>query len=286
MKTILLKLIPFITIIVLLVCLIGCNNTDQNINDTPLDGTYLLTEELINTLVSYLNDIPFEYDIPETSLAVKLNRIKDGENGFFVEFDQYEYFYACAYFTTDHQSKEETDHCCIKNYKWTGYEKKEDIKEYNKGYKIVVTFQINKASICHDIVNEHSATPAFEHYQIYSPKFENNSNIAPAILFDYSLIYITSSNDDFIYFSADDKNHELNKLSCLELDGETYITTPLYTEYTDGHKFETNLKVEFGDYYNDLLKIMINGKYSKTGSQNEITHYGLFAIDSIKNIIK
>ena len=239
-----------------------------------------LSDNLINKLIIYLKNKFVEYEIGPTSFEIKIDRIKNGEDLMYVEYDNNNYYYACAYLNPAHDF-EYIDYCCCDKYIWVGYENENDIQKYYKGNELIVAFQINKASQKIDLLTNNNVDNNVEYYQIYKPLFTNNNyNVSSKIEFNKEFITITDFDND-LYFSNNIKE-SLEYFDIIKLNDKIYFMVFINKIIENEIISENNLNYEFGKYYNELMNIMINVSISPENGYN----YGLFEIEDIVNLIK
>ncbi len=258
---------------------------DERENIPPeqaMDEENNLSKNLIFSLTEYLKNLHTEYEMPETSFVEKMEQIKNAHSSLHVKFNSSKYYYACAYYGSDHENEAET-YCCVADYTWVRYDNEGDIREYRNDAPLVVAFQINQQLFARNIILDDTTNQEMEHYQVYQPVFEEGMNVASSIVFDSTFIYISQlANEQVIYHSVDAYNHDWITIPCIELEDQYYLIFPLYTEYTDGYRSEVNLVQEFGTYYDDLLNIMVTDQYDAR-DENGTTYYGLFEINDFTN---
>ena len=154
-------------------------------------------------------------------------------------------------------------------------------------------FQINKALTITDIVSSENNVPAMEHFQIYTPTFENGVNIATPVVFDETFIYLnypncylnrSSQNTSTMYYCKSIYYHPMNTIPCVYLDGEYYLSFYLYTVYSDGIRGEeNNYAYSFGMYYDTLMDIMEKEKYHTIDEYERTSFYGTISFDDFLN---
>ena len=293
--------IKFCSLLIILVCLTllcGCFSDTRNINDeistgkNSVDNIYeqsfaiedsdTLTDEMINTLVDYLQGLYVEYELPDSSLSRKIDNIKNGHQPLLVDFDPDNFYFVCGYYDgitengpLKYRNSEE--------YTWVRFESADKIKEVHKGKKFIVAFQINKALLVRDIVSQKAILPRVEHFQMYEPIFENGVNTSTHIVFEKEFIYLNPSNTERVYHSTSAFNHQVVTIPCILLDNEYYITRVTFSIHSNGNTSEGNLKGDFGTYYDALISIMNTAKYSVTNQQGRTDYYGLIDIDDFVN---
>ena len=162
--------------LILIFALVGCNNAPQT--PTPTMSTEppqtpeatTLHPDLIDSMVKYLQQLTFEYDMPTYGFDDKITFILNGKRAFHVKFSSADYYYACGYATLDaeHVQKREKDfYCCAENYTWVRFDNEADISETYNGQELIVTLQVNKATVCQDILQDTWDGSTMEHYQLY-----------------------------------------------------------------------------------------------------------------------
>ena len=152
--------------------------------------------------------------------------------------------------------------------------------------KLVVAFQINKAKFVRDIVNRSADTIEMEYYSEYSPEFVDGVNVADEIYCDQTYIYIKSTDwlfGDYLLDICDDKYYNnIGKWPCVKYKGAYYIKQVTKV----GYQSENDLTREFGEYYEELMEIMIVDKYTEQVGQKTY-YYGLFNINKFaRKILK
>lgn len=258
---------------------------EQNMPEENASEENGLTESLILSLTEYLQNLYAEYEMPEKSFANKIGEIKTLHSSLHVKFDSSKYYYACAYYPSTHEHETKM-YCCAADYTWVRFNDERDIQEYDNDALFVVAFQINMQSFARNISSNITTNQKIEHYQIYKPIFKDGFNIAPSIVFDSSFIYLNKKPEDHvIYHTMDANDHDWLTIPCIELEDQYYLIFPLYTEYTDGYRSEVNLVQEFGEYYDDLLNIMVRDRHNMCDEKGRTTYYGLFSIDDFANDI-
>ncbi len=290
------KLFIIFGVLICIFALVGCdlvfvNNPDteknpaeesdshEEISDSeePLADVFEPDEELVKELIDYLQQLCVEYDIGETSLSIKTDEIKKGAQPLQVKFDPDKYYYVCAYHSPE-CPEEDFLYCHADKYTWVGFSNEKNIAEYYNGVKLWAAFQINKTSLCIDLLPGDRNVPKIEHFQGYTPVFENGVNTTTRLEYKDTFIYLNSSDSDVVYMCSNHILHDFVSIPYIELDGKCYITQHLYTDAPyDG--YERRIKWEFGDYYDILTEIMITDKYSVVNKSGRILYYGLFEIN-------
>ncbi len=247
--------------------------------------TDILSEELISSLVEYMEQMKYDHEIADTSFEIRINRIKNGENAYRITFDRSDFYYACAYYDEYHEC-ERVDHCCVSEYTWVKICKPEDITEYYEGKSLVVAFQINRSEICENILSGEVNVKA-EHFQIYSVKYADGRNVAAPIDFNKynSFVFLDLSKNKTLYLTVYTPRHELNSFPCVILEDQCYITRLLSIQYEDGSRSVDETDWDFGIYYDALTEIMITDKYSVKDDYGRTINYGLFDVKKFAEII-
>ncbi len=266
----------------------------ENNQDNPpvVEGELDKNSELIVTLVDYLNEYWEDCDLPEKTLAGKINDIKSGTKPLHVTFNPDNYYYVCGYYNGSHEN-EDFDWCCPEEYTWKRYDTEIKIQEYYNGTKCVVVFQMNKALTVTNILSNEAKVPNMEHFQIFTPVFESGANTATAIAFECEFIFLNDEDKDTVYHCKQKYNHELVTMDSIYLDDEYYILQflegVLPGEEFNVHEFLGNESIiyEFGDYYDAIISVMDTEKYRITKENGKIIYYGVVSIeDFVNNIIK
>lgn len=292
--------IKFTCLFIILVCLTllcGCfSHTGRFSDDDSVDNIYeqsfavedsdTLNDELIDSLIDYLKMLYVEYELPDTSLSIKIDNIKKGQQPLLVDFDPDIFYFVCGYYDgvtengpLKYRNSEE--------YTWVRFENQNEIKEIHEDKNFIVAFQINKALLVRDIASPQAIIPRIEHFQMYEPVFENGVNTNTHIVFEKEFIYLNPSSAERIYLSTSAFTHQVVTIPCILLDNKYYITRVTYSIHANGNKDEGYLKGDFGTYYDALISIMDTTKYSVTTAQGRTDYYGLIEInDFVNHIIK
>ena len=288
--------IKFTCLFIILICLTllcGCFSHTGRFADTDSD-TYeqsfavedsdTLTDELIDALVEYLQGLSVEYELPDTSLSIKIDKIKKGQQPLLVDFDPDIFYFVCGYYDGVTENGP-LKYINSNEYTWVRFESADEIQENHEDKKFIVAFQINKALLVRDIVTPKAILPRVEHFQMYDPVFENGVNTNTHIVFEEEFIYLNKSSAERIYHSTSLYYHQLVTINCLNLDNEYYISRFMYSIHSNGEKDEGNLQGEFGEYYEALMGVIQPTPYSVTRSWGRIDYYGLIDIDDFVNHI-
>ncbi len=268
---------------------VGCENTDG-------DGTVELADGLIkslkqNSAALLSTGIVAGAYIYYADFSTHLDNLKFRKELRLVKISSSDYYYAVAYYNSERDSNEV--HKDFDNFTWVGYKKASDITEYYNEQKIVVAVQVNRSSYYEDIVTEGEFDDtSVERYRKYNPEFKNGKNTADPILYKSTCFFtptvLAPPIDGVCYeFELDLEmfTHD-PQYKIIEIDGEIYMSHATHTVKADGKTSDVDLVKEFGDYYDTLMELMITDEYSETHEDNSVTHYGLFKIDDILNLIK
>lgn len=292
--------IKFTCLFIILVCLTllcGCFSHTGSFSDgDSVDNIYeqsfavedsdTLNDELIDSLVDYLQKLYVKYELPDTSLSGKIDKIKNGQQPLFVDFDPTDFYFVCGYYDgitengpLKYRNSEE--------YTWVRFESADEIQESHEDKEFIVAFQINKALLVRDIASPKAIIPRVEHFQMYEPIFENGVNTNAHIVFEEEFIYLNKSSAERIYHSTSAFTHQVVTIPCILLDNEYYITRVTFSIHSNGNTSEGNLKGDFGTYYDALISIMDTTKYSVTTTQGRTDYYGLIEInDFVDHILR
>ena len=297
----------------LLVCFSGCSITNNvngdkrpNQEKSPdendgkgnisvvIEGELEKNSDLVATLVAYLEQYLTDYDLIGRTFAQKIDDIKNGVQPLHVAFDPSDYYFVCGYYNSSSEYGDPGYRRC-NEYTWVGYKNEQDVKEYYNDMKWAVVFQINKASTIVDIISKENVVPNMEHFQIYTPTFENGVNIATPAIFDETFIYLnypncylnrSSQNTSTMYYCKSIYYHHLNTIACVCLDGEYYLSFYQYTVYSDGLRGEeNNYTYSFGMYYDSLMNVMKKEKYHTIDEHERTSFYGTISFDDFINVV-
>lgn len=245
------------------------------------------SSDLIAALSEYLVSLRFDREISDTSFAIKIRESKEkGTQPLLVEFDPAKCYYVCGYYRgKDANDHESTDNPNVAEYQWLRYEKEEDIRESYRGRTCVAAFRLNPASSVTDIRPGKKTIPAFEHFEKVAPVFEGGYNVGKSESFDRVFAYLNSTGKNRIYYTTRNDSNDHFTFRCIRLDGQIFIPVMMYWIEPTGERYDYDLKWEFGEYYDALMKIVIEGRDSyKSG---ETMYYnGLFAIEDFGEILR
>ena len=253
------------------------SSEEESTDCETLEESFIPDEDLVEELVEYLQQLCWEYEIGETSLSIKIDEIKKGAQPLQVKFDPDKYYYVCAYHSPE-CPEEEFLYCHADKYTWVGFSNGKNIREYYNGVKLWAAFQINKTSLCIDLLPGDRNVPKVEHFKMYFPVFENGVNTTARSEYKDAFIYLNSSDSNDVYICSNHILHEFVSIPYIELEGNCYIPEYLYTNYPEDG-YERQIKWEFGEYYDILTEIMITDKYTKVDKAGRKIYYGLFEIN-------
>ncbi len=92
--------------------------------------------DLLLALINYLRWEKVHIEVGVTSTELKINDIKDGKQPLLVDFDSFDYYFVCCYYTPPHDL-EIMDYCCAEKYTWVKFERESEIREYYNEQKNV-----------------------------------------------------------------------------------------------------------------------------------------------------
>ncbi len=296
--------------LLLIFALVGCNNAPQTPTPTtsteppqtppdtppeepdppvtppnPPSDEASLHPDLIASMVEYLQQLGCMYDLYLPGFDGKIDLILKGETPFHVKFDSANYYYACGYYESTHVEANRY-YCCADDYTWVRFENEADISETYNGQKLIVTLQVNKATVCQNILVGEPSNTTMEHYQLYKPEFQNGVNVASAKEFDSEFIFISDSEKNNLYCCDDYVLFPGKTFSCIELDRQCYLKEYLYTIRSDGTRDESALQMRFGRHYTALMEIVITDRYSITTENGSVKQYGLFELEAFASFLQ
>ncbi len=257
-------------IILSCLCLLVFCTSNKKAKDDPVELSLTDDKEIIYTLSRNLPREEGLINPGDWSHSRKINFVKSGlMKAAYVAVDPDECYYICGYYIPEHKN-EMRDFCCAAKYTWVKFYNNEDIAEYYGEKMFIGGFQINKAHVV-DITSVFSKTPQYEHFLVYTPEFQNGVNVADKLYCDISYIDYFSSDKEYILYSSEERFHEKWTMACLIFEEQYYIE-----ECTD----KVYLESMYGEYYEDVAKIIIADKYSKE-------NYGLININEfVEKILK
>ena len=286
--------------LLLIFALVGCNAPQTPTStasavpaDPPVKATDKrdLNPDLIESMVDYLEEWRDLVSIDSLLhlFAYKIYYIVDqNRNPFHVKLDSLDFYYACGYAALDaeHAEREKKFYCCLEDYTWVRFENEADIPETYNMEQLVVVFQINKAAVCQNILQDAWDGSTMEHYQLYTPKFENGKNVAPAIELVDEFIFLSDSQQLNQYCGTGHAFFKYVTIPCIELDGKCYLPQRIYSIDLYGQRHEADLRYQFGMYYDDLMEIMITDRYSVTQENGTVAYYGLFELGEFADFLR
>ena len=265
--------------------LFACSEPDDGHGKPTVLGEE--SSDLISSLIDYLESQHVDDDMLPTSFAIKIRESKEkGTQPLLVEFDPAKCYYVCGYYrgkdANDHESADSPN---FAEYQWLRYEKEEDIRESYRGRTCVAAFRLNPASSVTDIRPGKKTVPAFEHFEKVAPVFEGGYNVGKSESFDRVFVYLNSTGKNRIYYTTRNVSNKHFTFRCIRLDGQIFIPVTMYRIEPTGERYDYDLKWEFGEYYDALMEIVIEGRDSyKSG---ETMYYnGLFTIEDFGEILR
>ena len=291
------RFLVLLTVVLVMLCfvLVGCvvrggENEGENGNEAPQGEAFYLNPRLINVLFGYLETVSNGSELPDTRLAYKIDMMSSAwANPVLITVDPEDYYFVGVYCESPHEEEKEA-FCCITSYSFLGFSCETSLPEYYNGKELVAAFQINRTQKCENIFGEEKGNLALEHYEEYTPIFENGMNTAEALVCDDKFIYIGSKNDSQVYANSSfimDRGYVMNYI---EIDGKQYVGIFLCRAYSeeefDESVIETTLRYEFGDYYDSLSEMMITDKYAPIDYWGYISKYAIFEMKEFTDFIK
>lgn len=258
-------------------------------NDETLEESFILDEELVLELEYYLKNIYAEYDLIDVSFSDKIDEIKSGEQALFLKFDPDDCYYVCGYYSNDELDHSEFDskcYCSVEEYTWIGFNDEKKITDKYEDKDFVVAFQFNRTEINFDLVPSNRLVPDVDHFDLFTPDFENGVNVAEGFVYDATYVYINSSNKNTVYYYYDGYHEDLHNNATIPgivLEDQCFIIQRIYP--VDDSETDFILGNSLGEYYDSLMDIMMPGKYSQEDDLGRIRYYGLFEIEAFVNAI-
>ena len=241
--------------------------------------------DLIDSIVRYLELEDWAIDPIIFNFAERIDCILEGANAFYVTFNPDDYYYVCGYLPPDSvHFLEAGRYCCVNSYTWVWFDNEADILEFYNGEQLVVALQVNRADSCKELLDRVSADYTAEHFQLYQTEFLDGVNVSPAIAFDQAFIFLPDLDQTDLYCCQDIYCFYSFSFSCVELDGEAYVTQMTYSE-KNGSGSYTNLERDFEGYYDDLMEIMIVDRYSNTSESGWFRTFGLFELNEFVSFL-
>lgn len=278
-----------------------------------------LSEELIRKLRGHLDEInALHVDLMGHGpiwimemLAKNENRTDKGEGkkdswqGILVEFDPENYYFACAYFDGEH-THDYLSNCCSDEYEWVGFRRAEYIPEVYNGKQFVAAFQINRTSVCRDILHPLKLVPEIELSQGYMPEFVDGYNVAPPRGGEDEFMYMKdiwkntiyqvplSLKEPFIIALVEEKRfvylaaeglYAKWTIACAKMKGEYYMKQEICTTDTAGNKQYVPGWEKFGEFTDALKEKWIVWEYSETRADGTVVDYALVRIRDVRKAI-
>ena len=246
-----------------------------------------LSKYLVLALTDYLENVLTSFDPTGMSVAMVLDIIKQsGGQPLHVGLDANDYYYACAYYRPAHEHAEaDGPYCCAREYTWVKFEDPGQIPQTYQDMEWVASFQVNKASFCHDLSLTGGLSDGMEHYQPYTPAFEDGCNVAEPIAFEKSYVYLNGSSLETVYFTEGHDPNGWMGFECVEISGNYYIPIALYAENSDGSRYDYDLEEELEAYYADIMSAMVMDAYNVRDTQGNTKYYGLLSIEDLTDMI-
>lgn len=273
------------------VLLVGCKEIPKE-NDTvketeektiEIPPEQQVEKELISALVYYLQDFNTFYDQGDSSMSIKMDKIKNGTQLLRVDYRGSGNYFVCAYF--DGNLKEEKrSYSHAESYIWVKFENANEICETYQGLPILAAFQLNPASSVWDATNRSDSLPRVEHFDLYKPSFSNGRNTNDAIVFDRTILYLNSPDQTTVYHSVSEHDHVLKTIPYVRLDGQDYITEWIYSIYADGTRTEMDDLASYGKYKDAVIKVMDTERYSVT-RESKTDYYGIIKLEDFVRCI-
>lgn len=233
-------------------------------------------DELIESILEYLENFRVTNDLAESNFAWSIDMCKLGYTPILVDFSEECYYVAAYYYTEDE------DYLSYKDYCWVGFTYAESVLEKWEDMTCIIAFQINPAEYCENIkTGDRDFT--VELFTYYQPEFINGKALAPNISSGNPLIVMDDSTTDKMYYSSKVFSGILN-LECIKLDGDYYVIQYHGSEWTNGKRIENDLHIEYGDYYDYIMEIMVDTYSVVTGERTD--YYGRFKLDDIAKLMK
>ncbi len=292
MKNRLLALLLAVCIALCTFAFVGCDNTNDDRTAELSDG---LIESFKKNIISllYFNDKMYFNDMYEDwvtfDFSSHINNLKNQKELRLVKISSSDYYYAVAYYNSERDLHEV--HNDFDNFTWVGYKNASDITEYYNEQKMVVAVQVNRSSYYESVVTEGELDDiSVEQYQRYNPEFKNGKNTAAPILYESAYFFtptaLTSQTDGVCYcFTHGASMGGDSRYKIVDIDGELYMSHVTHSIGADGKTSDVDLNNEFGDYYDELMEIMITDKYSEPRENGSTVYYGLFKIEDIVNLV-
>ena len=240
-----------------------------------------LEEGLIKALSDYLRECygP-ECDLAVRSLEQKINYCRNGYNPLLVEGGE-ECYYVAVYsnqepYPTDENRKFEEN-------TWVRFNTSEEISESWNDEAFLAAFQINPARSCKNLKTGETDIK-MDHFFHIHPEFKDGFAIPIKKTNQILFIQLTTSDEKQLYCTRSSTIQGLYRISCTKLDGETYIYYQIGYQLGNGKYVEHDLEEEFGEYYDEIMKVMIFKEY--TSGAEVIKKDGYISINDFSNIIQ
>lgn len=296
-----------IFIFYLLICLVSCarqttskmkvdninqTNDSQSVNNTtdPInDKSFDLLEETISYLnyhgKNFLPNVNISILSPnniESDIDILSNNDSDM---YYIEIDSNNYYFACAFCDISIDDIRVT----INDVIWKGYKNEKDIPKYYQNKKIVLTIQINKASNIINFTDKNSNDNfEFDYMSLFYTSFgKDNLNTKDHIIINEELVTIYNMNNTVKenYVAIFNYGNKLTNFDILQIDDQYYISIKKTIYSDDNISYDFDLKLELGNYYNDLLEIVLVQNYIEYKNESQYIEYLLIKIDDFVDLI-
>ena len=293
------KTIGVLLILLMLFSLFGCqwlmpedgtpdtNEPESSLgeNEPQEPGDKNSKPELEEGLIKALSDYLREYYGPNCDLAVrsleqKINFCRNGYNPLLVEGGE-ECYYVAVYSNQEPQPTDENRK--FEEDTWVRFNTSEEISESWNDEAFLAAFQINPARSCKNLKTGETDIK-MEHFFHIRPEFKDGFAIPIKKTNQILFIQLTTSDEKQLYCTRSSTIQGLYRISCTKLDGETYIYYQIGYQLGNGKYVEHDLEAEFGEYYDEIMKVMIIKEY--TSESGVIRKSGFIPIEGFSKIIK
>ena len=240
-----------------------------------------LEEGLIKALSDYLRECygP-ECDLAVRSLEEKINYCRNGYNPLLVEGGE-ECYYVAVYSNQEPSPTDENRK--FEEHTWVRFNTSEEISESWNDEAFLAAFQINPARSCKNLKTGETDIK-MEHFFHIRPEFKDGFAIPIKKTNQILFIQLTTSDEKQLYCTSSSAIQWLYQINCAELDGETYIYYQIGYRLGNGKYVEHDLEAEFGEYYDEIMKVMTFKEY--TSGAEVIKKDGYISINDFSNIIQ
>ena len=246
-------------------------NEDDNI---PLDS------KLIKALSDYLREYNMDMDIPVRSLGDQIASCHSGYNPLLVEGGE-ECYYVAVYSNEDSLHMDE--YCNFEDYTWVRFNTSKEISEYWNNEAFLAAFQVNPAISCKNLKTGQTDYK-MEHFFHIHPEFKDGFAIPIKKTTKILFIQLTNSDEKQLYCSLDSTIQGLYRIDCTEFEGEIFIYNQIGYQLGNGEFVEHDLEAEFGEYYDEIMNVMIVKEYTSESGTNRKS--GFISILDFSDIVK